>query len=187
MQRPVCRREATAQRRGRRVLDDLGDGHQVRVGSVQRHALGEGPPVREPRLGLVGAHLRLTGTTPLAHATPAHEGGRDALPDGPPSDAGAHLDDGPDEFVPGDVGQRHPVVVPGPGVPVTAAQSGGVHLHHDTSWRRCRIGNRSNLHRTTEPFQDHCAHDAIVPCTGCRQLPRAPSLGCAAWLLTSCR
>lgn len=89
--------------------------------------------MRESWLRLRGTHLRLSGVTPFADAAPAHEGRRDAVPDGPPPDVGANLDDDADEFVAGHVRQCHPVVVSSPGVPVAAAQARGVHLHHDAA------------------------------------------------------
>jgi hypothetical protein len=48
-------------------------------------------------------------------------------------------------------------------MPVTATETGGVHLddHAPRRWRR--IGDRADVHRTTELLEDSRAHAAIVP------------------------
>jgi hypothetical protein len=65
--------------------------------------------------------------------------------------------------VPRDVRECHPVVMPGPRVPVAATKTGGVHLEDHTPGRWRRIGDRPYVHRTTELLEDHCSHEAIVP------------------------
>ena len=117
----------------------------------------------ETGLGLVGTHLCLTGLAPLTPAAAAHERRGHPLTDRPPPHLGADRDDHPDQFVSWDVWERHPVVVPGPRVPVTAAETGGVHLHDHAPRRWHRVVDRADIHRTTELLEDHRAHEAIVP------------------------
>ena len=64
-QSPERRREPAPQRRRRHEVDRLRQPHEVRVGAVDRHELGERPRPREAGLRLVRTHLRLArpGTT----------------------------------------------------------------------------------------------------------------------------
>ena len=141
---------------------------------MQGHVLGERAPVGETRLGLVRTHLCLTVSAPLAGAAAAHERCGDSVADRPPSYLGAHRGHDADQLVTGNVGKRHPVVVPGPCVPVAATETGGVHLDDHAPWRRRRIGDRSDIHRTTELLEDHRAHEAIMPALTCPLPPAAP-------------
>jgi hypothetical protein len=61
------------------------------------------------------------------------------------------------------VRERHPVVVTGPGMPVTSAEARGVHLHDHSPWRGHRIGDRPDVDRTAELLEHHGAHELIIP------------------------
>ena len=92
-ERAVGRGEPAAQARGGREVDRVGQGDEVGVGGVERDVLGERAPVREARLLLVGAHLRVARPAPLAPTAPAHERHGDPVADLPARDAGADLGD----------------------------------------------------------------------------------------------
>jgi hypothetical protein len=125
---------------------------------MQGHVLREGAPVGESRLRLVRTHLCLTVSTPLAGAAAAHERRCDSIADRPPSHLGTHRGHDADQLVTGNMGKCHAVVVPGPCVPVAAAETGRVHLDDHAPWRRRRIGDRSDIDRTTELLEDDRAH-----------------------------
>jgi hypothetical protein len=76
---------------------------------------------------------------------------------------GAHRDDHADQLVTGDVRECYPVVMACPCVPVTATETGGVHLDNHAPGRWRRIGDRPDVHRTTELLEDRRAHEVIVP------------------------
>lgn len=120
--------------------------------------------MREAGLRLVGTHLRLPAAAPLARTASADEGCRDPVSERPLPHVGAHRDDHADEFVTGYVGKRDPVVVPGPGVPVAAAQTRGMHLHDHATRRRLGIGDGPHVHRAAKRFEHHRAHALIVAC-----------------------
>ena len=162
IQRAVSGGEPAAQSRRRRVADDVGDRDQVGVGGMQGHVLGEGTPVRETGLGLIGTHLCLTVLAPLAPPAAAHERRRHPVADRPPSHLGADRDDDADQLVTGNVRKCYPVVMAGPCVPVTTAETGRVHLDDHAAGRRRRIGDRPDVHRTTELFEHRRTHEAIL-------------------------
>jgi hypothetical protein len=114
----------------------------------------------EARLSLVRTYLGLTVQAPLAPATAAHERCGDPVPDRPSTYVGAHGGNYADQLVAWNVREMYPVVVPGPCMPVTATKTGTVHLHDDAPRRWCRIGNRPDIHRTTELLEDNSAHEA---------------------------
>jgi hypothetical protein len=83
------------------------------------------------------------------------------------------------------VWEMYRVVMPGPCMPVTATQTGTVHLHDDAPGRWCRIGDRPDLHRTTELLEDNSAHKAksagrSTPAGGCDALTPSTSFGVSA-------
>ena len=173
-ERAVGSGEPAAQSSRRRITDDFGDCDQVGVGSVQGHIFGERTPMGETRLGLVRAHLRLTVQAPLARAAAAHERCCHSVAYGPSSYVGADRDHYADQFVTGNVWERHPVVMPGPRVPVTATKSRGVNFYDDASRRGLRIDDGPHLHRTTELFKDRSAHDAMpLTSRGCGRRRRS--------------
>ena len=178
-QGPVRRGEPAPQRGRGGEVDVLGDGHEVRVGPVQGDVLGEGPPVGEPRLLLSGADLRVAGAAPLAPAAAADEGDGHPVPGAPAAHARPHRDDHPGQLVPGDVGQRD-LVVPGPGVPVAAAQARGLHAD-DHPVGRCRgLGDVTDLRPAPDSIDHHCAHAPTLPrpCgTGRRSAVSGPGCG----------
>jgi hypothetical protein len=100
---------------------------------MQGHILGEGAPVCKTRLGLVRTHLCLSRQAPLACAAAAHERCRDSVADRPSSYVGANRSYNADQLVTGNVWEMYPVVVPGPGMPVTATKTGAVHLYDNAA------------------------------------------------------
>ena len=114
----------------------------------------------ETRLSLVRTDLRLTVQAPLARATAAYERCGDSVADRPSSYVGAHCGHYADQLVTWNVWERYPVVMPGPCMPITATKTGTVHLHDDAPRRWCRIGDRPDIHRTTELLEHNCAHEA---------------------------
>lgn len=117
----------------------------------------------ETRLGLVRAYLSLTAGTPFAAAAATHERRGDPITDVPAPDVGAHRDHFPDQFMSGYVRECDAVIVPGPGMPVTAAQPGRMHLHHHATGRRRRVRDGPDVHRPAELLEDRRTHQAIVP------------------------
>jgi hypothetical protein len=127
---------------------------------VQRNVLGERAPVREPGLLLVGAHLGLTPVAPLAAATPTGERHGHAVVDRPPAYARPDRRHHTRQLVPGHVRHRD-LVVPGPGVPVAAAQARGVHADDDAALGGDGLGNLTDLRRGADGVVDDCSHRAI--------------------------
>ena len=78
--------EATAQT-GRDVRGHfVGNPHQVEVGPRERHELGEGSPLGEPRLELPLADLCVASSAGAAPSAGQDERGRHAIVDLPPGD-----------------------------------------------------------------------------------------------------
>jgi hypothetical protein len=140
--------------------DVVGNAHEVGVGGVQRDALGERAPVREPGLLLVGAHLRVARAAPPACPAAADERHGHPVADGETLDARAGLDDHAGKLMARNV--RHgDVVVTHPRVPVAAAQSGRPHLHDHAAGGRDRVIDLTHLQRRADGIHHHCTHPAL--------------------------
>jgi hypothetical protein len=161
-ERAEGRGEATAEAGRRGEVHVVGEGDQVHVGRVQGDDLGEGAPVREARLLLVGADLRIAGEAPLAAPATAHEGHGHTIARVPAGDLRPDLGDDPGELVPRHMRERD-VVVPGPRVPIAAAHPRGHHLHENAVGGQIRLGDHAYLGLGTDRIEHHCAHGLILP------------------------
>lgn len=126
----------------------------------------------ETRLGLVRTYLCLTVQAPLARAAAAYERCCDSVPDRPPSYVGANRSHYANQLVTRDVWQSDPVVMSGPCMPVTATKTGGVHLDHYAPRRWGRIGDGTDVDRTTELLENDSAHQAAPSLSLMRITPR---------------
>jgi hypothetical protein len=115
--------------RGRQIL---GHGHEVRIGIVDDDLIRPRPEMREARLRLIGADLRIAGNAPPARPAPAHEGHGHPLTDveflhtWAPAEATR-----PTSSCPGTWGRVIVAVVAGPRVMIAAAHPGGLDVDDD--------------------------------------------------------
>ena len=152
--------EAAPQARPGHGPDRVGEGYQVFVGIVDVHELGEGAPVREAGLKLIGAHVLVAGPALSAGAAAAHEGDRHPLSARPLLDPVAHRRDRAHDFVPRHVRGIDHRVVALPPMPVASAHPAGLHRQHDAVGRRGWFGDRPQFEGRVEIVVDESLHDS---------------------------
>jgi hypothetical protein len=135
------RREPAPERGGGHRVDGVRQGDEVDAGVVHHDELGERSPTAEARLGLVGAHLVVSGQALPAPPAGVDERRRHPLTRVPALDAITDGGHDPGEFVPRHVRQGHVEVVAGQHVPVASAQARGLHPDDDAVRRAGGIGH----------------------------------------------
>ena len=159
---PVGGGQPAAERRRGDHVEVVRQAHQVRVRGAQRDELRERPGAGEARLGLVGADVRVTGPAVGAPSAAADERHRHPVADRPASYGRADGVHRARELVARHVRPRHRVV-PGPGVPVGAADPGRADPHHDAVVRALGV-RQVDQTRGGERFGVlHGAHPDSVP------------------------
>ena len=157
--------EATAKRRGFREPQRVREPDQIRLGVRDHDPLGERAPSGEPRLFLAIADLVVTCPTLCTRSARVDERGRHAIADRPSGDIDADLVDNTCELMTGHVWQRDRFVSH-PGVPVTAAETGGPDGDDDTVAGTWRLRKLSDLWPFSDPPINDSSHD-------CSQRPAA--------------
>ena len=139
-----------------------GQRHQVGVGRVHGHELGERARPGEPRLGLPRAHLGVTGQAVLAPAAAAGERHRHPVPGAPSPYLGPCRHDHPGELVPADVRQCHRIVAL-PGVPVRPAHPGRADRDDHPVGGAGRVGRLRQHRGGPVAGVDDRLHEALAP------------------------
>ena len=124
----VCGGEPTAERGSGDHVEAVRQAHQVRVGGVHGHQLGERPGAGETGLGLLRAHVRVPCLAAAAPPAAAHEGHGDPIAHRPAVHLRADRVHGAGKLMARHVRQGHRFV-PHPGVPVRPAHPRGTHPH----------------------------------------------------------
>jgi hypothetical protein len=152
--RAVSGGEAAAETRRGVEVERVRQPHPVDVGNVDDDQLGERPPMREPRLLLVVAHLLLAAKAGRASTARADERRRDPIAELPTADLASGLRDDAGELVARDVRQPDVPVMPHPAVPVAAAQPRRLDPDQDGVRRAFGLGHVEDGRRHAEPVED---------------------------------
>jgi hypothetical protein len=156
------RHVAAAHARGVDERHAVGQAHEVHVGEGDGDLPTEPTPIGDARHGWRVADVLMPGAAPLAGALALAERDQHAVAGLPVPDVRADLLDHAAELVAEDVGRRdldpYPRPVPGPEVPVGAADPVGLDADHGTVGGRRRIGHVADDERLADSFEDGGAH-----------------------------
>jgi hypothetical protein len=111
----------------------------------------------EARLLLLGADLGFPGPAPLAPTAAADEGNGHPVTDPPTTNLRTHLGHDPGELMTRYM-REHDLVMPRPGMPVTAAHPRGHDAHDHPAVRDCGIGHFTNRWLSLNSVNEYGAH-----------------------------
>ncbi len=164
--------ETAAEAGSGRIVDGLGQVHEVLVGVVDRDIFGKRAPMGEARLELLFANLLVAGAALTAMAAAGDEWHRHALAFAEAAHALAHGHDRAGKLMARHMRQPDIGVMPHPAMPVAAAQARRLHLDHHAALRGRRVRQVADIGRGFEGFEIHGAHGCLLlPSIACGPQP----------------
>jgi len=118
--------------------------------------------VAEPRLGLIGTDLRITGPAPVAPPATVDEWRGHPVTRREATDLGSHSSDHAGELVSRNVWQRHRLMAT-PGVPVRPAYAGGPNRDHRAVLGTVGFSHVANQGRRAHDVIDDRFHQMAFP------------------------
>jgi hypothetical protein len=107
---------------------------------IDRHQLGERPPMAETRGETSVTDVQVTGSARRAETTTDREGDGHPFPTAPSVDLRPNLPNHTGHLVPGHMRERRQVLMTLPRVPVTQTDARRLDRKHNPRWRCHRVG-----------------------------------------------